>query len=483
MPKAQKEVPTICFNYFRDEELINIKFRAKDKDFKLAKDAELIFYNLDALKDVRECVIVEGEIDCLSYYESGIYNVVSVPNGAAKGSQKLQYLDNCWEYFDKLEKIIISVDNDYPGELLKEELCRRLGKEKCYTVQYPEGCKDANEVLVKYGKEAVKSLTENAKLYPLEGEITVDIMSDTVFEYYKNGYPEGVAAGIPGFDEYLTFVPGQLTMVTGIPGSGKDEFVNRIIVGLAENAGWKTGIIGFEEPSEITVTKLIEKRGRKSFGYRKDPTQRLSTREFEEGLLFVDDYFKFMNADEMDITMDGIIEKAIQMVKRYGINCLVISPYNCIEHKIPRGYSETQYVSEILGKLISFLRKHQVHCFFIAHPTKIQKDKSSGEYEIPTLYNISGSANFFNKTHNGISIYRYFETNVVKVYIQKIKWSWLGKLGSCSFNYNTITRQYEAINSNGTIKHKPLSGSLENGHSVLPPERDSIPENSDELPF
>ena len=235
-------------------------------------------------------------------------------------------------------------------------------------------------------------------------------------------------------------------MITGIPGSGKDEFVNNITVGLAKNAGWKTGIIGFEEPSEITVTKLIEKHSNKSFAFRKNSFQRVSNEDFEKGLLFVDNYFKFMNADEMDVTIDGIIENAKQMVKRYGINCLVISPYNCIEHKIPFGYSETQYISELLSKLISFLRKYHVHCFLIAHPTKIQKDKQTGRYDVPTLYNISGSAHFFNKPHNGISIYRDFVTNNVDVYIQKIKWSWLGKIGFCSFNYDTFTRQYLPIN-------------------------------------
>lgn len=446
MPQLNAEAAAICFNYYRDDVLVNIKFRDAKKGFKLSGGAELIFYNLDSIKNENACVIVEGEIDCLSMHEAGVHNSISVPNGASKGSQRLEYLDNCWELFEDKEKIIIAVDNDEAGNSLKEELARRLDKTRCFIVNYPEGCKDANEVLIKYGKDEVKKMVDNAIPYPLEGEITVGNMSDTVEDYFLNGYPEGEKAGIPGFDDFISFVPGQLTMITGIPGSGKDEFVNNITVGLAKNAGWKTGIIGFEEPSEITVTKLIEKHSNKSFAFRKNSFQRVSNEDFEKGLLFVDNYFKFMNADEMDVTIDGIIENAKQMVKRYGINCLVISPYNCIEHKIPFGYSETQYISELLSKLISFLRKYHVHCFLIAHPTKIQKDKQTGRYDVPTLYNISGSAHFFNKPHNGISIYRDFVTNNVDVYIQKIKWSWLGKIGFCSFNYDTFTRQYLPIN-------------------------------------
>ena len=145
MPQPNKEMTCICFNYYRDEQLVNIKFRDAAKGFKMAGGSELIFYNLDAIKGENSCVIVEGEIDCLSFHECGIYNVVSVPNGASKGNQKLEYLDNCWKYFEGMEKIILAVDGDEAGTSLKNELSRRLGKEKCFTVEYPEGCKDTNE--------------------------------------------------------------------------------------------------------------------------------------------------------------------------------------------------------------------------------------------------------------------------------------------------------------------------------------------------
>lgn len=445
MPQFEKETQVICFNYYRNEELVNIKFRGAKKAFKMAKDAELIFYNLDSIKDESEVVIVEGEIDCLTMHECGIYNSISVPNGANKGNQKLEYLDNCWQYFENKTKIILAVDGDEAGNSLKEELARRLGKDVCYLVNYPEGCKDANEVLLKYGKESVLNLVKSATLYPLEGEITIEEMGETLIDYYENGYPPGCAAGIQGFDEYLTFVSGQLTMITGIPGSGKDEFVNNIITGLAINHDWVTGIFGYEEPPQITATKLIEKFAGKSFGFRKDQSQRVSQNEFERGLLFVDKYFKLINTDEVEATIDGIIEKAKQLVKRYGIKCLVISPWNCLEHNMERGESETSYISRVLGKLLSFIKKYGIHCFLIAHPTKLQKDKQTKKYEVPTLYSISGSAHFFNKTHNGMSIYRDFETNIVDVYVQKVKWSWLGKLGFCSFRFDTYTRQYISL--------------------------------------
>lgn len=443
MPVHEKEVQAICFNYFRDEQLVNIKFRAAKKAFKMAKDAELIFYNIESIKGENVAVIVEGEIDCLTFHECGVYNVVSVPNGASKGNQKLEYLDNCWEDFIGKDKIILAVDNDEAGISLRDELARRLGVERCYQVAYPDGCKDANEVLMKHGKSAVVYLAELATPWPIEGIETMDSMFSTIADFYENGYPKGAAARINGFDELLTFYKGQLTLITGIPGSGKDEFCNWLMTRLAKNEGWKWGVIQFEEPNTVMTTKLIEKFTDKSFGFRKELHHRVSKEELEYGIAMVDQYFSFVNTGEVDITMDGIIEKADQMVTRFGINAVIVNPWNCIEHKKSAGQSETEYVSECLQKFIAFLKRRGIHGFLVAHPTKIRKDEKTGKYKVASLYDISGSAHFFNKTHNGMSIYRDFETNIIDVYIQKVKDSWLGKIGYCTFTFDPMTRVYK----------------------------------------
>lgn len=160
MPQTAKEENCICFPYFRDGQLVNIKYRDGKKNFKLVKDAELIFFNLQTIGEKKKVVITEGEIDCMAVYEAGIsqdskkvstetgelteephpyseYAVVSVPNGASKGNQRLDYLDNCADWFIGLSEIIIATDNDEAGKMLKDELIRRLGVERCSTITYP----------------------------------------------------------------------------------------------------------------------------------------------------------------------------------------------------------------------------------------------------------------------------------------------------------------------------------------------------------
>jgi twinkle protein len=158
----------------------------------------------------------------------------------------------------------------------------------------------------------------------------------------------------------------------------------------------------------------------------------------------VDKYFHFMNLSLVDISIEGLIAKAEEFVVRYGIKGFLFDPWNCIEPK-SEGEDNTSIILQRLNKLIAFLDKYKVHGFLVAHPTKLGKDKNTKKFEIPNLYSISGSAHFFNRTHNGMSVYRDFETNQVDVYVQKVKWSWLGKLGFCSFKFNTFTRQYIPI--------------------------------------
>ena len=455
MPKAKKEIPTICFNYYLNGELVNTKFRGKNKDFKMVKDAKLIFYNLDAIKDESEVYICEGEVDAMSLYEANIYNVVSVPNGAGVGNLSLEYLDNCWEYFADKKKIILVTDGDEPGYRLREELARRLGKERCFKVQYPideviwdekkeqnRACKDANEVLVHIGKEKLKEVLLRHYEYPIEGVLTVgDDLIDEINYYWENGYPSGIRIGIDGFDDYLRFQGGQFTMVTGIPGSGKSELIDAIMASSVINHGWKWGVCSFEnQPAAIHATKIIQKLAGKSFAFRNNPEHRMSQEQYERNLLKSNDFFYFININEADVTLEGILEKFFELVQRKGVHGLLLDPWNYIESTKPMGVSETDWVSTCLTKIRAFCVKTSTHLFLVAHPTKLKKE--NGKYEVPTMYSISGSAHFFNKTDNGISVYRDFETNIVTVYIQKVRFEWNGKIGFCEFRFEPDTRQY-----------------------------------------
>lgn len=207
----------IKFPYKRNKELINAKSRSDIKEFRLSPGSELIFFNLDAIKDKKECVITEGEIDCMSLYQSNVFNAVSVPNGASKGSMKLEYLDNCSEYFSEMEKVILFTDNDEAGLALREELARRIGRDKCFIIKYPSGCKDANEILQLHGSEFLNNVVRMSEPHPVEDVSKPSNSRDKIKEYRRDGFPEGDKLGYSNFDNLLSFRPGELTIITGIP--------------------------------------------------------------------------------------------------------------------------------------------------------------------------------------------------------------------------------------------------------------------------
>jgi len=190
MPQTKKEENVILFNYYMGGQLTNIKYRDGRKNFKLYKGAEKIFYNIDNIVGYDWCVITEGEMDVLALYEAGIPNAISVPNGATLNTNNLEYLDNCIDYFEDKEKIILAVDSDPPGQALQTELIRRLGAEVCFLVDFQE-CKDANEYLIKEGGEALRLRIEKARPVPLENVTTFKDIEDDVTDFVMNGFKPG----------------------------------------------------------------------------------------------------------------------------------------------------------------------------------------------------------------------------------------------------------------------------------------------------
>ena len=231
--------------------------------------------------------------------------------------------------------------------------------------------------------------------------------------------------------------------------------IKREMISFYENEGREIPLEVLEKLSDLFgieleaffIDNVDEALAEVVFAFRKDDSHRLNKDEFDYSIGVIDQYFSFININKVDVTVDGIIDKARELVQRKGIKGLIIDPWNYIEHKVPPNQTETQYISESLTKFKAFALLSNIHIFIVAHPTKIAKSKDTGEYEVPTLYNISGSAHFFNKTDNGICMWRSFKKNEVTCYIQKVRYSWLGKVGNVSYTYNVDTRQYILINN------------------------------------
>ncbi|WP_342644723.1 bifunctional DNA primase/helicase [Mucilaginibacter sp. CSA2-8R] len=430
MPGAGGTVSTVQFNYLRGGELINIKYRDALKHFKLSKDAELIFYNLDSLAGQTECIICEGEPDALSWHQSGYPAVVSVPNGASANA-RMEYLDACFGHFEGMTTIYLSCDDDAPGHALRDELARRLGVERCLKVDF-EGLKDANEYLMAYGEERLRGRLAAARAFPIAGVYTVDELWPGVMDIYHNGLPQGAATGDDRFDQHLRFMPGELTTVTGVPSHGKSVFLEQLSLQLCLNAGWKFAIFAPETyPREMFLMRLIKKV------IGKPATKaNITEADMEKMRDWLQSRFHIIYPEEEGFSLDILLEKARRLVLRYGINGLILDPWNRIENTMPAGYNESKFTAEQLIKIVKFNQHNGVHTFLVAHPTKMPK-QADGNFEVPNLYSISGSAHFFNITQNGFTVYRNRVNghDVTEIHIQKVKWEHLGRKGLLEYRY------------------------------------------------
>lgn len=433
MPQTGKAENTVQFNYYRGEELVNVKYRTGRKEFKLVSGAELLPYNINAIGGTTECIITEGEMDALSFVECGRLDVVSVPNGA---NANLEYLDDYLEqYFDDKQVVYIAVDTDTKGVVLRDELMRRFGAERCRVVEYGEGCKDANEHLIKYGKASLLKCLADAPETKIDGVFTITDFEGSLDALFERGWQQGVTIGHPNFDALCSFETKRLCIVTGIPGSGKSEFIDEIAERLNVRYGWRFAYFSPENaPLAYHASKLIEK-----FTGRRFSKSSLSNVEYKKVKEHLESDFFFISPTD-SFKVDNILEKAKALVRRKGIKALVIDPYNRLESE-QGTRSETQYISELLDKLTNFAQRNDLLVILMAHPTKQPRNKD-GIIEAPTLYDISGSANFFNKADFGIVVHRNRQANNVEVHVQKVKFRHLGQCGTALFHYNLNNGRY-----------------------------------------
>lgn len=440
MPQTGKDENTIQFNYFRGGENINVKYRDARKNFKLAKDAELIMYNYDKCIESERIIITEGEIDALSIATSGIWDVTSPPNGAGTGTLKMEYIDNCLELFENKKEIIIATDTDAPGINLCQQLAYRLGVERCFRVDF-KPYKDANEYLCAKGADALKNLIlEGKKPFPIEGVFTTEDFGSDLDLLYSEGLKPGYDIGIPEFDKHLTFEAGRLYTWTGIPGMGKSEFLDFVMGKLNIIHGWKTAYFSPENhPLQLHASKIMEKLTGTRFSKHSMPPE-----VYESAKEYMKDNFYFI-APKDDFRVETILEKARICVFKYGVKNIVIDPYNKLEHQFSG--SETQYISQFLDKITNFAKRNGVAVHLVAHPVKMQK-ANPDQYEVPTLYNINGSSNFYNKTDFGICVHRNGNSNISQIHIQKVKFKHLGEPGMVQFMWNKDNGRYAYFNGN-----------------------------------
>lgn len=399
------------FDYTNRDELISRKIRTPDKKFWFEpKGQPLQLWNLDGLRGlgsrpVEPLIICEGEFDAIAVNQACGGYVVSVPNGgSSKRSEGAIYADKDQGFaylwaggkliteVDQFDRIILATDSDETGQILRDELALRVGEARCWFLTYPEGCKDANDVLREYGAETLARVIKCAT--PMRPGYLVkpsELPARQTTHAYSTGWEE--------LDRRLMLTRPELMVVTGIPGHGKGQWIRSLAFRLAMAHGWRTAFFTPEDPYE----RLKRDMFRFAAGHK------LPVRDW------VDQHFRISHTPQDErITISVVMSEMEAAAFQHDCQVFVLDPWNEISHE-RKGRLETEYVEDALVDLKRKARRLKMLLVIVAHPRKIDDGK-------PNLYSISGSANWKNKCDHGVIVYRSTpEDDAAQIIVEKCK--------------------------------------------------------------
>lgn len=449
MTSADKET-LVCFPYFMNLTLVNVKFRSIDSEVKkifqlpLSLGTRLIPWNMqnirfddpDNLKKPKILIITEGEWDTMTWVECGYPNTISVPLGAPSPKAKNFDKEFAWltdpyviSVFKDVDLFYLSIDQDEAGRILKHHLSMLLGKERCRIINYPPGYKDINEVLAgdhrknlpALGKDAVIECYGNIKAVPVNGVMRPSNVRDELEKYRENGFLPGLGCGIPEIDRLWTVKEKLLTFVTGVPGAGKSVVIRWWLVEMVKfnealNLKW-----AMFTPENRPVAREFAKIAECLTGLtiKKDHENSMNDVLYSSTMRFVEKHFFVISPDRYNYekwdgdgtkpekinTLENIQKYLIYLKKTENIYGYVIDAWNKIEHEQPRWQTETTFISEQLDKLLIFNDTWNLHGIIIVHPKKIEQVGEN--YKMPSLYDIKGSSAWKEKADIGIIVHRY----------------------------------------------------------------------------
>lgn len=448
--------------FVREGRVVRRKYRCFDvidggAKWQADKGGQRIAYNEDCLRDDSliglPLIITEGELDAIAAIQAGFPRTISVPDGAPPpGERNKDDLTSGAKYDwlrdiepllhkDRVSQIILASDGDDNGAALLQDLSILLGRYRCKFLVYPKApkgqvdklgrdrCKDLNEVLQFYGAKGLVETINRAEWLRVDG-------------VYRMGELPPLPPSVIYEPRFLLFREnfkcrlGDFSVITGTPGFGKTSFANDLFCGIAHENNLTIAWASFEQEPQRDHRRNLRSwfTGRREIDLT-DGERAGADRWIDAQHLFL------IPAEHEDATLEWLTEKMELAVARYGARIIVIDPWNELEHDRRQNESETEYIGRAIRTLKRFAKAFKVHLCVIAHPTKSVKD-GDGNYKMPTLYDISGSANWYNKADLGVIVHREDKDHTI-IKVQKSRYhEVIGVPGEVRMQFSKDERRY-----------------------------------------
>lgn len=374
----------ICFPYYKNSDLINVKYRSLDKKFRSEKNCNQTLFNIDNVDITNDIlVITEGEFDCMALVQYGISNVVSLPGGV----NNLKWIDTEWDFINNFKNIFLSLDMDEAGQNSVLKLVTRLGDWRCKNILLP--FKDANECLQNnVSPEVILECFEHPQEFSPTELKTAGNFKDQVIDIIQNpGRYTGIETGIPELTDILGgWRSGELTIWSGQSGSGKSTLVNQICLFLASRE-IKTCIASLElKPQRYLRWTICQILGADNH----------NTDDISSAFDWINKYMYVIDIDD-EINPDKLFDLFKYCAMRYGVEHFVIDSLMRITLTGDENLSQKEFTK----KCSDFAKRFDIHCHLIAHPRKQESDNSK-----PGKTDVKGSGDITNVADNVIIIWR-----------------------------------------------------------------------------
>lgn len=438
-PDLGKKTEAIFFKY-RD----GWKSRSlESKSFVTKPGFRPAFWNLEAVLEAKPStvMITEGELDALALVEAGVppYQVLSVPTGAReKPSDDIERgygwaLDALKIGLGSAKRFIWCGDSDGPGLALRGDFLAIIGAARFMYVDWPDGIKDANDMLLKEGAADLRDrVLHGGILWPQEGL------------YRLNELPEPAPltiwkSSIPSFDGRIHFAPKTLSVVTGQPGHGKTLCFGQLWWDIAKTYDLTCCIASFETRPKPHMRRQIRTLLSGQLEYE------MSDEEKSQADAWINEHYLFLYHPEQQPTLEWFLECAETAVVRHGAKIIQLDPWNRLESSRVKNETETEYVLRCLRALYVFAQDMDCHVQIVAHPAKMDGSRRG---TAPTLEDISSSKHWENVVDQGFTVHRpqMFEGTDRKtettLYHRKARFEELGHPCRIMLNYDLSLRKY-----------------------------------------
>lgn len=389
---TRKDNPKILVFPFYDENhvLQFLKYRRTDFDKSkhqnkewCEKDTKPILFGMSQCEDFTRLVITEGQLDSLSVSEAGVKNSVSVPNGC----NGFTFLENVWDWIIKFGEVVVFGDNENGEITLADTLMKRLPN-TVKVVQSADylGEKDANDILKKYGRDAVRTAVENAKVKPVSHVKRLSEVKPV--DLYR--LPR-IKSGIPELDRIIGgLFLGQVILLTGKRGEGKSTFLSQLMVEALEQ---DYGVFAYSgELADYLFKSWVDFQAAgpdhiatEQDQYR-EPVYRIKPGVVERiNQWYAERAYIYDNGAVDDNELESLTETIEQVIRQYGVTFI------CIDNLMTAmdgSHSSDLYQaqSEFVRRLKQIAMKYDVVIILVAHPRKngngVQNDDVAGSGDI-----------------------------------------------------------------------------------------------------